>query len=63
LRATLALPADACRRARSGFGALDASLAAGGADAAPAYNALYAALDRFQAAVLAALSVTPEQIA
>ena len=49
-------------RARRGFGALDASLAAGG-DATSAYGALGAALDRFEAAVLSALDVTPAQLA
>jgi hypothetical protein len=53
----------ACCRSRSTFGALDASLAAGGGDAAARYASLYAALDRFEAAVLSALNVTPAQIA
>jgi hypothetical protein len=49
--------------ARSSFGALDAALAAGGAEASARYASLYAALDRFQAAVLSALDVTAAQIA
>jgi hypothetical protein len=42
---------------------LDAALAAGGAEASARYASLYAALDRFQAAVLSALDVTAAQIA